>query len=101
MSLGSSDLNVTLAVDYIQEFFKDNQLKIIVNNHNSDLILHHLANFIKLSKSSKAHSEATSATKLESISLKFECNLYHKIYKQEILKILLTNAEIVKHHTKL
>jgi len=73
----------------------------VINNYNSDLILHHLANFIKLSKSSKEHSDATSATKLESISLKFECNLYHKIYKEDILKILLTNADIVKHHTKL
>jgi len=46
----SKDENVLLAVDYIQEYVKENELCIIVDNRNGDFILKYLANFIKLSK---------------------------------------------------
>lgn len=67
--------------------------------------MHHLANFILLSKHDKESEdgpgENKTAKRLEQISLKFECTLYHKLYKEEILKILLKNASIIKNHTKL
>ena len=33
--------------------------------------------------------------------MKFETTLYHKIYKEEILKVMLSNAETIKFHTKI
>lgn len=54
----SKDENVLLAVDYIQEYVNDNELSITVDNRNCDFILHHLSNFIQLSKSSNYREQA-------------------------------------------
>lgn len=44
------------------------------------------------------HNDAKS---LEHISFKFEVSLYHKLYKEDILKILTSNSDLIKRHTKI
>ena len=87
----SKDQNVLLAVGHIQEYVTDNELSIVVDNRNCDFILQHLSNFIQLSKSSNYREQVDHtkghAQKLQCISIKFQCTLYHKIYKEEILKL--------------
>lgn len=46
----SSDGNAMLVFDFIQDHFHKNKLTLVINNRNCDLILAHLANFIKLCK---------------------------------------------------
>lgn len=41
------------------------------------------------------------AKKLKSIEIKFIQSLYHKIYKEEMFKVILQNSKIVNKHTKL
>lgn len=41
------------------------------------------------------------AKKLQTISLKFDSTLYHKISKEETFKILLENHKIINNYTKI
>ena len=100
----TSDKPELAAVDYIQEYIQGDQLQIIVDNRNCDLILHHLTTFLnQLNSEYKEDYELVDQTarKLKSIEIKFVQSLYHKIYKEEMFKVILQNSKIVNKHTKL
>ena len=86
----SSDPGMLFAVDYIQDHVYGDSLTLIVTNRNCDILLSHLANFIKRRRlMSGKQADSVGAQELEKISIKFECTLYHKLYKEDILQVLI------------
>lgn len=98
----NKDESMMLAVEHIHNYVDDNNLDIVMNNWDCNLILQNLSNYIKYSKSSlSAQQSRHDPHKLDKISIKFDCTLYHKLYKQEIFKIFLQNASVISKNTKI
>lgn len=95
------------------------QLVLVINNQNADFIVQHLANYLRHSSELGADDGARSranlireqldknedgvpvGTVMEAIQIKFDCSLYHKTYKEEVLRILLKSSTVIGAYTKL
>ena len=98
--LQRSGANQEFALNHIGNKVHEGHLELAIDNMNADFIRDNLAHYLRHSQELKDADDGYQEG-LRELALRFDCLMYHKQYKEEILRIFVSSAKVINSFSRL